>query len=318
MTKRKAFTLIELLVVVAIIALLISILLPSLSRARELSKRLTCTANVKGIGTSCKIYANDNEDSWPVPTFSESASTIMKWIKTDVEVGYSGSHSDTKPNRWNRSMGATTTISPTRGMWMLVRSGDLTAKQYVCPSSSDTLQNEQSYDLYYDFYSYDNISYGYQVPFGPRSSRASEDVDARMVLASDKGPYSKVGVSQAKMTASSFTGVSPAVTNPDMISPLQWKPWNSGNHGGTGSGEGQNLLYGDGHAEFAKSPNKGIDQDNVFTRIYDPTTPWGLQGGELPGPGPGATKGGYPGEGSFVSSGSGPTGDCQTDSLIYP
>ena len=73
--KRKAFTLIELLVVVAIIALLISILLPSLARAREMSKRKVCSANVKGIGTSCKIYANENAEMWPTPNFKKSTPT---------------------------------------------------------------------------------------------------------------------------------------------------------------------------------------------------------------------------------------------------
>ena len=70
--RLRGFTLIELLVVIAIIALLISILLPSLSRARELSKRLVCQSNMKGIGTSCKIYSNDSNEKWPVPPFSKS------------------------------------------------------------------------------------------------------------------------------------------------------------------------------------------------------------------------------------------------------
>ena len=65
MRRRKAFTLIELLVVVAIIALLISILLPSLSRGRGLSKRTVCSANLRGIGQACKVYANDFNDAWP-------------------------------------------------------------------------------------------------------------------------------------------------------------------------------------------------------------------------------------------------------------
>jgi prepilin-type processing-associated H-X9-DG protein len=48
------------------VPLLISILLPSLSRARELSKRLVCGANMKLIGTSMKIYANDYGGEVPI------------------------------------------------------------------------------------------------------------------------------------------------------------------------------------------------------------------------------------------------------------
>ena len=60
--RQKAFTLIELLVVVAIIALLIAILLPSLQRAREQAKRVVCMANQAQIVKAMTIYGMSNKN----------------------------------------------------------------------------------------------------------------------------------------------------------------------------------------------------------------------------------------------------------------
>ena len=67
-TLRPAggFTLVELLVVIGIVAVLIGILLPSLSRAREQAKRTACLSNLRQLHLAMHMYANENKDYVPV------------------------------------------------------------------------------------------------------------------------------------------------------------------------------------------------------------------------------------------------------------
>ncbi len=79
-TLRNAFTLIELLVVVAIIALLISILLPALGGARMQAKRVSSASNMRQLGLALETYANDHNGRLPETT--HALPTDRSWIYT--------------------------------------------------------------------------------------------------------------------------------------------------------------------------------------------------------------------------------------------
>jgi prepilin-type N-terminal cleavage/methylation domain-containing protein len=79
---RKSFTLIELLVVVAIIAILVSIMLPSLSLAREKARMLKCQVNMVGITKSFLMFADDHNGFLPGAVGSSEEEEVWKtdWL----------------------------------------------------------------------------------------------------------------------------------------------------------------------------------------------------------------------------------------------
>ena len=83
--RRRAFTLAELLVVVGIIAVLIAVLLPTLSRSRAVAQRTVCLNNLRQMAISAQAYANENAGRYPSAQFaSADFNTIYCWDLTTI------------------------------------------------------------------------------------------------------------------------------------------------------------------------------------------------------------------------------------------
>lgn len=312
---RRGIAVTDLLAIAAILVLMAAIGVPTLERARELSKRAVCAVNLKALGGAGNVYADANKGQWMTPPFRRNTQgngiyyACIGGLSSDPAcVGFERHRETTSETQMHPSAGSTA-MSTTRAYWMLVRSGDVSSKQLICPSSKyDSLDPTREIDLYYDFDEYKNISYGYLVPFGPSDTRPGTGADPRKLFAADKGPFYLDGYHDFQTLDYTNTPLEIFHT------PREWARFNSRNHGGNGIGDGQNGLFADGHVEFQRKPIFGVDNDNIFTVMRNEwgALPYNRTHGNTPHEYPYSP---FPGEQAF---GSGGNSYSSTDSLIYP
>ena len=281
--RRSAFSLPELAWLLAILVLLLAILLPSLSRARELAKRAVCSANMRGLGQGMHIYANENEEWFPHHCYAEppKVSTSIPPEHSVRWVGTMGSNDFLRVSQATSATRSPDRNHPSRSLFLFVISGMCSPKQFVCPSSRDTedplrnvvdgrsVASRPGVDRF-DFNGYNNLSYGYQLPFG-RRAKPRNGLDCRAAVAADKGPYYAPG-GEGLPGSGTVRDKRSIVDVPsewqtrrpeDLLSVRneEWRKYNSRNH----AGEGQDVLFVDGHVEFVKRPIVGVNYDNIYT-----------------------------------------------------
>ena len=253
--RRCGFTLIELLVVVSIIALLVAIMIPSLSDARNQTLRVKCSANLHGLGLAMDVYAYNEPDHG----FPRAVYRVGQNLQLDNS-GYMVS--DTFGNS-----GYVGDNNVPAAMFLLMKTAPLQPKLFICPSTQAragfssgehaNIQESSNWELIPD-----NLSYSLATPY-PSAAGASagfqwrEPIDATFALAGDMNPGTRGGTNPANNVMGPGHNASAG----------ELAAANSNNH----QNKGQNVLFGDFHVSFEKTPYCGARhegtgiRDNIFT-----------------------------------------------------
>jgi prepilin-type processing-associated H-X9-DG protein len=248
---RSAFTLLELLVVIAIIILAVAILLPTIYRTRSRGNPMKCAHNLSQIGLAIQLYCNENKGAYPRTGYAIGGTLNFSNDTTD-----GGAARD--PFGEKGLPGKVADNDVTAAIFLLIRTEEIAAESFVCPTSDAQpdifgkapgakAMNKTSFTDWHK-----NLSYSYINPYPDAAAikgeyKVNATVGADIAIAADMNP----GIGDG------YDVTLPTVNSP--ISDMQKA--NSRNH----QRAGQNVLYGDGHAEFQQNPFCGQKRDNIYT-----------------------------------------------------
>ena len=302
-----AFTLIELLVVISIIAILISILLPALAKARELANRAVCMANIRGIIQAMLTYGQSNQGVFPylyrtgqrTDSYDNGQEISLIGGANVVLQGYQARTPQEVVQAWYTG-GAVSYLYnvPTAGLWFLVLQGYTTPGSFICPSDPLGAGPSQAFSVYQGL-QYNNLwggvaGYKNGEMVGSGNSNPYGQGLSYSIAFPNWTKYVPPGTLQGFGRWWTTTGANSQVPLVSDMAPIDspaggditgiyqritttlpttntFGPYiyNSGNH----AGDGQNVGFGDDHVTWEISPYAGQNGDNIYTwHLYSGNT----------------------------------------------
>jgi len=279
--KRRGFTLVELLVVISIIALLMAVLMPALAEIQRMAQRVMCGAKLKGLGNSFGVYASQNDGDYPRAGGRKSEWTsdgqIADWDVSPLTAGWleESAFGFTPPEKGQATI--------TSDLFLLVKWTGTPTKQFICKGdigaeefelsmyasslNADIRDMTQCWD-FGDEQNEDNFwpgelcSYAYHMPHEHSNVFSGGSSDVSYALTSSSNPSCAVAADRNPNCDKNWFEPSdskePEWKDDEVIDEDHWL--NSMCHGR----DGQNVLFIDGHVDFAKSPCVGVDNDNIY------------------------------------------------------
>jgi prepilin-type N-terminal cleavage/methylation domain-containing protein len=231
----RAFTLIELLVVIAIIAVLMGILMPALSMAREQSRRAVCASNLRGFGMSVVTYAADHDEKIPPAFYQNGASPYRCYMLFEID--------EAKP--WGEH------IRLVHNLGRLYTEGYIkTGKAYYCPSAVKVTEDGDVSGYYYEAYR----DAGHDWPWKNTHADYSGGSDDNVRGGYNYIPQSKTQKAPVNGGSLAFPVMARSTLQLDSAAAMATDFFNNINSlahkKGLNGGGGLNVLYSDGSLQF--------------------------------------------------------------------
>ncbi len=238
--------------VIGIIALLLSLLMPSIAKAREQANRVKCASNLRQMGLAMVMYSDAGHDrSFPRTVYDPTKKQMLL-----DNAGYGVVDSFGKSGYVGEN-------NVPASLFLLIKVQDLSPAVFICPSSNGTPGYANSDPKLSSNWEKipDNLSYSLACPFPSAAATQAgftwkNKINAEFALAADINPGTRGGGSPPNNSIGPAHDASPALM----------AAANSNNH----RNKGQNVLYADGHVEFQPTPYCGMFRnagfrDNIYT-----------------------------------------------------